>query len=591
MGMTQHEARVDPRKLGVTVSTLLWGVLVLAGSAATATSFIPYGILLAKAKAATATGQLSFFTPDFYYAMRLRLVAIGAGNIILGFVVFLFRKRIDKVTARVFSDSLFLARKIRLKLKSVPAVDSLTLICLLTIAAFLRIPLLSQPMRDDEAYTFLQYSSRPFYSALSLYNAPNNHLFHTLLVRLAYLVLGNHPWAIRLPAVVAGLCMVPASYLAARSLYRGSGALWAAAFVTSSSILIEYSTNARGYIIVALLFLVLIPIAGYAIRNQNWAAWLLFATLAALGFYTIPVMLYPFGAISLWLALSAARSDSQPSPRRAMAGLFAAGGLTAFLTLELYTPVFAVSGPGAVFANKWVAAHPLHDLLLGLPPSLASTWNEWNSDLPPWMPWLLVAGFGISLLWHPRLSLFRVSLPFSLAVWVGALVLAQRVIPFERVWLFALPLYLIAATAGLAAVMNPLFERLHVRPATALVAIVIAILLGLRVEHNQSIFSTNYGRGLEDVALYLKANLGPGDSVVAAFPSDNPLLYYFQEVGVSSSYLNAPKPKRTLVVVNGVTGDTVPKVLQLLKLTDLQTRSAHFLVQYDSASLYELAPP
>jgi 4-amino-4-deoxy-L-arabinose transferase-like glycosyltransferase len=591
MAMTQREARTAPGKLGVTVCTLLWAGLLLVGFSAAAASFIPYGVFLARAKAATATGQLSFFTHDFYQAMLLRLRVIGAANLTLGLIVFLFRTRVYKFIGRIFSDSLVLVKGIKVTLKSVSTIDALSVISLLSIAAFLRIPLLFQPMRYDEAYTFLQYSSRPFYSALSLYNAPNNHLFHTLLVRLAYLVFGNHPWAIRLPALLAGLCMVPATYVAARSLYRGKGALLAAALVASSSILIEYSTNARGYIIVSLLFMLLIPVATYAIRNQNWAAWVLLAIMAALGFYTIPIMLYPFGAICLWLVLSIATGDARPSPRGAMAGLLAAGGLAAFFTLEMYAPVFAVSGPGAVFANKWIAASPLHDFLLGMPPSLASTWSEWNRDLPSWVTWLLVAGFGISLLWHPQHRLFRVSLPFVVVLWIAVLVLAQRVIPFERVWLFALPLFFIAATAGLAAVLTPPFERLRVRPATALVAIAIAILIGLRVQHRQSIYSNNHGRGLEALALYLKAHLGPGDSVVAALPSDNPLLYYFQQLGVSSSYLNAPQPKRMLVVVNGVAGDTVPKVLQLLKLTDQQTGPAHLLVQYDSASLYELTTP
>jgi len=570
------------------MSALLCAGLLGVGVTAAIASFLPFSFLLAKAQAAKETGQLFLFTQDFCRAIQLRLRVIAAANLTLGLVVFFFRGRVRNVTARVVSDAQILFRDTRLAIKSVPAFDALTLTCLLIVAGLLRISLLSQPMREDEAYTFLQYSSRPFYAGLSLYNAPNNHLFHTLLVRIAYLVLGDHPWALRLPALIAGLCLVPAAYLAARCLYRGSGALLGAALVASSSILIEYSTNARGYIIVALLFMSLIPVAAYLSRNQNWAAWVWFAILAALGFYTIPIMLYPFGGICVWLLLATAREAPRTAARNLIVGLLLTCGLTVMLTLELYAPVFAVSGPAAVFANKWVTAKPVHVFLAALPPSLASTWSQWNRDLPLWLAWVLLAGFVVSLVWTRRQSLFRVPLPLALLLWIAPLVLVQRVIPFERVWLFALPLYLIAASAGVAAVLEPWCERLRMRQAIAIVALALAIFAGLRVHRNQSIYATNDGRGLEALVYYLKGRLGPGDSVVAGFSSDSQLRYYFQHAGVRPSCLGAPNPTRMLIVANEVGGDTVPKVLQEAQLRDQLNRPARLLVQFDSASLYEV---
>jgi hypothetical protein len=528
--------------------------------------------------------------------MQLRLRVIGAANLAAGLLVFLFRERIRQFIARICSDAVILFRDVKLAVRSVPAIDAVTLICLLIVAGRLRVPFLSQPMHEDEAYTFLEYSSRPFYVALSLYNAPNNHLLHTMLVRIAYLVFGDHPWALRLPVLLAGLCLVPASYVAARSLYRSSGALLAAALVASSSMLIEYSTNARGYIVVALLFVSLIPLVAYLSRNQNWAAWVSFALLGALGFYTIPTMLYPFGGLCVWLMLSAAFEAPCTAARNLVGELVIACGLGAVLTLELYTPVLAVSGPAAVFANKWVAAKPFRTFLVGLPPSLASTWNQWNRDLPHWLNWLLLVGFVLSLLWSRSQiwsrsqSRLRIPLPLALLLWIVPLVFVQRVVPFERVWLFALPLYLVAASAGLAAVFSPWVERSRLQQAIAIVALAIAVLTGLRVRRNQCIYATNDGRGLEALAYYLKDHLGPGDAVVAGFSSDAPLRYYFREAGVRPSYFNAAKPRRMLVVVNGVASDTVAKVLEMEKLPDLENRPARLLVQCDSASLYEVIP-
>jgi hypothetical protein len=81
--------------------------------------------------------------------------------------------------------------------------DKIHLYALCTIillAIVVRIFFLFQPMRYDEAFTFMRYASKPFYIGLSYYETPNNHIFHTFLVHIVYSILGDQPWAIRLPA-------------------------------------------------------------------------------------------------------------------------------------------------------------------------------------------------------------------------------------------------------------------------------------------------------------------------------------------------------------------------------------------------------
>jgi hypothetical protein len=453
----------------------------------------------------------------------------------------------------------------------------------------------------------VEYASRPFYVALSFYNTPNNHVFHTLLVRLAYLALGNHPWALRLPVLLAGLCLVPATYVAARSLYHNNGALLAAAFVASSSMLIEYSANARGYEIVCLLFMIMIPVGAHALRHRNWAAWLLLAIVSALGFYTIPIMLYPFGGLVVWLLLSIAvgdsRPDSQPeelpasvqsAARRALAALSVAIVLTMLLAGELYSPVLAVSGPKALFANKWVSPSPFPVFLHQLPASLASTWWGWNRDLPAWLAAVLAAGFVISLPGHRRIGSQRVPLPLALLLCVAPLLFVQRVIPFERVWLFALPLYFILAAAGLAMALEPVFHRLHLRHAMALLALVAALFAGLRVERSGSLYLSNESRGMPALAAWLKGHLSSGDTIVGVPPSDGPMRYYLQREGVPTSYLNSSiggrgeAPHRRLVVVNESSRDTVEQVCEAAGQPHQPNRNAKLLVQFESAKLYEV---
>ena len=98
-----------------------------------------------------------------------------------------------------------------------PASYRMACVGVAVIAVAIRAFHLNQPMRLDEARTFLDYAIRPLPDAISNYNIPNNHLLHTLLVWLSIRIFGDAEWAIRLPAFVAGVLIVPATYAATRS--------------------------------------------------------------------------------------------------------------------------------------------------------------------------------------------------------------------------------------------------------------------------------------------------------------------------------------------------------------------------------------
>jgi uncharacterized membrane protein len=537
------------------ICAVLIGGMLLLGLLSTAASFLSFHYLLAKALALSRTGRTQFFTPDVYQHMRARLRLVAVACFAMAVLVLTFRRRAFRWLEIFTADAATFGRAIASEWKSTPAQDLWAIAAIVCLAAPLRIPLLSQPMRYDEAYTVTTYVSRPFYVGLSLYTQPNNHLFHTLLVHLAYLVFGNRPWALRLPAFVAGLLLVPATYVAAHSLYRTEGAILAAALTALSSVLIEYSTSARGYSLVCLFFIMLIPIAAYLIRNQGWTGWFLFSLVAALGLYTIPIMLYPVGGVAVWVLLCTVSGDAT-SPGRVMIGLFVAGVLTTVLTTVLYSPVFAVSGPACVFANSVVRPLPTRVFLTELPVSFISTWRYWNRALPLFLIRVLVLGFGISLVWRARCSRFRVPLPLALVAWLAPVLLVQRVVPFERVWTFALPLYLVASAAGLALVATRLLSRFPIRHGMILFAAAVCLWTAWYVRRGDIIYATNEGRGLQDTARYLKSRLSTGDSVAVALPSLASLEYYFLKQDVPISYLNAPVSHHLFVVVNRVADDT-----------------------------------
>jgi uncharacterized membrane protein len=177
-------------------------------------------------------------------------------------------------------------------------------------AVLIRWLFLSYPMRYDESYTVVAFAMRPWLNLISDYSLPNNHIFHTILVKLAMRWWGTAPWAVRMPALLHGILCIPAGYLLARQLYGRSAALLSAGLIAVTPMMIETSTNARGYSQYILYSLVLLSLAIYLLKEANLAGWVLFILIAAAGFYTVPFMLFPLGAICLWMIVSAMQGEA-----------------------------------------------------------------------------------------------------------------------------------------------------------------------------------------------------------------------------------------------------------------------------------------
>src|SRR6185436_2742479 len=90
---------------------------------------------------------------------------------------------------------------------------------ILVAAVAIRVAYLDVPMRYDEATTYDNFVSKPLWVALANYATPNNHLLNTFLAKVSVGVFGNEPWAVRLPALVAGIALVPATLALGRVLY------------------------------------------------------------------------------------------------------------------------------------------------------------------------------------------------------------------------------------------------------------------------------------------------------------------------------------------------------------------------------------
>jgi hypothetical protein len=576
--------------LGFVAFLGLLAALLAAGS------FASYASVKAHLDSFASDGDADVTRADFdVIVLRLRLAATVAA--LAAVAVAVGRRRIRRLlvdlaaSAASSLSSLYRGLGITLAGESRLHLGGLGLVTV--VALLVRLEFLFQPMRYDESVTFVHYASHPWYVAATTYTAPNNHVLHSLLVHVSTSLFGGEPWAIRLPAFIAGVLLVPAAYVAARALYGKHVALVAAGLVASSSVLVEYSTNARGYTLLALVFVLLVGLASHLCSSWNPAEWLAFAALAAIGFYTVPVMLYAFGVVVVWLAFSLWKRDRSLIVRRLLPSILATG----VLTLLLYAPIIASSGLDSLVANDFVRSLPWRTFTSELPDSLVAVGKQWHRDIPWPFAFALGAAFVTAIVFHRRLSRFAVSPALVALAWIAPVVVSQRVVPFERVWLFLVPLYLMTAAAGLVFALRPLATRVG---GEATLAVVIAVVLAGSLAGNavatQAVSDsedTSTFRDGDRVAALLAERLLPGDKVLVAPPADAILEYWLARDGLDpATLLYWPRPgatRRFLVVVKeGPRQYPLEHLLADPRLAHTRLGEPRLLRRYDAASVYEL---
>ncbi len=265
------------------------------------------------------------------------------------------------------------------------------LLVIIGLGLWVRIAFLSVPIRFDEAWTYNFYASKPLTYGLSRYIDPNNHLLNTFLVHLSSTLFGNKPWIIRLPAFVFGFLLIPITYFASRFFYNRDAALLAAGLVASSSVLVQYSANARGYTMVSFAFMTLLFIAGHIVqRKKPGLLWGAFIVTAVLGFYAIPTMLYPFVLILVLLIFPLYKN-------KLLRALIIAVGLTGVLTLLLYLPVIVSSGTTSLTSNDYVKATAFNIFLPAFLENMPVVWQEWNRDIPFFIQLIFLIGFFVAV--------------------------------------------------------------------------------------------------------------------------------------------------------------------------------------------------
>ena len=564
------------------LTQIVWGLTVailLAAGGVCLLFFLPYAQLKPLADHFSRHGQLASFTLDRYARMAIYLQGAGVLLAAVGAAAILFRWRTQAWMAVLLG---FLGFQLKATWQDAGAIvrrmrswrpgwqAALALASVTIVATFTRLAFVNHPFQHDEAYTFEAFAVRPFSKIITDYSLPNNHVLHTIFVRMSYLLFGDSPLAVRLPALLAGVLMAPLTYYVARRLYNRSAAVVSAALVAAAPVLIGYSTDARGYTMLCMITLGGFGLGIYVLNHKNRAAWLLLSVLSALGFYTLPIMLYPYGIIMLWLfgsALLGDRGKDYDSFWRMLKYLIFSGLLTVVLTILLYTPIFIFSGVGSVTSNGFVGSLSWIDFRQTLPVRLLETWQDWTLNVPEVLGYILVAGVGLSLVFHRKISQRRFPIQAAALIWLTVTMLIQRPNPWARVWLYLFAPVMIWASAGLLAPIQVWGARWRGKiKLDALVSTLMALaILGAGVVYGIiNIPEQNAVKDIEASAIFLSSRLQPLDRIAMDYPMDVPFWYYARLHGISQDFIfdvpNRPYD-HVYVIVNTNFGQTVQSVL------------------------------
>lgn len=475
---------------------------------------------------------------------RLRFFSVAMMSAAV--VLFLFRRYLSIwIEEVVFPAPRFVREAITSSVHTLKADElshKLMFAALCVIGCAIRLRLLFQPIRFDEADTFITFASRPLAVALSWYSEPNNHLFNTLLIHIASRMLGDSEWVLRLPAFCAGCLLIPLTYWAARVLYNKYAALIAASLVATAQHLIDLSVQSRGYTLQCDFFLLVLILSAWLLDRDDRPAWLFWIVFATLGFYSVPTLLYGFVTAALWLGVNYFLISTPPPVRvDRMAYLGAAIGITAALTILLYSPILIATGWNGIVSDRFLVSRTYSFVISRSPTLIEQIWAMWTAKVPAALIGVLTLGFAAAIVGHRRIARYPFPILAPLFLSAPPMLLAQRVLPIARVWIYFLPLFAAVSAAGvwllLLAVGRVRKEHVSlVSAAATLVFVGLTIIPDLR----GSRLPRPTLEGAEQNAAWLKTHVTQGDVLLIKNSLRPPIMYYFRRQGVR--LFNRPAP-------------------------------------------------
>ncbi len=462
-------------------------------------------------------------------------------------------------------------------------------VALFVLAAFIvmaagfwvRLAHLDHPMRNDESFTYIVYLKQGDYFS---YSMPNNHVLNTLLMAASTKIAGDSPAALRFPAFLFGMLVIPLAGLLCFQLCRsGPAAIAAMALAASSTALVEYSVNARGYTLIAFAATAMACLTMRLRESPGWkTGWILWVICGVAGLYAIPVMVYSIVPLALLLL-----ADSRAVVRQRITSLAISLGTIGLIALLLYLPLIRESGLASITANPYVTPEALPLVWKDLAGRFAEVTTMWRGNGSMLFVPFLCAGTLLCVYAGARREGNRALLLGALAIAaVLALAFVQRRVAPPRVYLYLQVWMIACACAGAARLL-----RAIPRPAKALEFIMALILICIAAENWLAVWKQpllisedphTYVEAKEVAARVIGNGADQPDIAIIWNPKENlwpPFLYYFLQMhswpGFPISW-HDPNCKRVFILLG-----------KSESIVDIVGRRPDFLRMYAPPSLLE----
>jgi len=431
--------------------------LLFVGAALVVARWIPLDTLRSWASAVRRADDMS---PDRYERFRHLCLVFGGGTLAYGLAGLIWNRQVAAFLAQLTTrtapreiggedpehDPFFFPG------------DWIGFAAVFLIGTGLRLALLDQPMAYDESYSYRSFARHSLPEALGELNSANNHLLNTLGMWITSRLFGPQEWALRLPVFLCGLALMPAVFVWSRRQLGGGGAvaLLATAFVAVSPLMITYSTDARGYMYVALAAVVF----DAALRHldsgaeRTALAWVAAWLAVVLGLWAMILMAFPIVGGTLWYVLVPLVRGDTSAVRvvgTRLRQMLVLGGLTLLPSLAIYAPGYIVRG--LLLFQDPVIHKVAQTGLRAIAEDWLAAWRWWTEGFFSQFKgffhqfiWVGLCGAGLITVFQRRAEALRWWAPFLVMFAVNA---ARGLHPPPRTFLWLMPWIALLAARGI----------------------------------------------------------------------------------------------------------------------------------------------
>ncbi len=322
---------------------------------------------------------------------------------------------------------------------------SISIIILILVGIFLRIPEMGSPITGDLAGMLFMHFPNSWDSLLLNYQDSNQRTLYILLAKLSMSVFGENEFALRLPALLAGTLSLPLAYKVG-VLSTGSrlGALIGTLFLTFSFPHLIHIREARGYALTVFLALLLVYIV-YKIDGKSLKTWGVLFLLTGLGMILIvPTNVHFLVGLGVFYTAITIKYKKVPLSMTDAIKLLWPLALLFAITIGYFLYIFQD-------LQRAIAGNKNYYKLFGISNDLSFDLESFTeilfSLISPWSVWLYIfLVFGFVRLYKTRECL----LFSSLIIFPIAITILSELMGPPRVYIYWLPFFLILIGFGLA---------------------------------------------------------------------------------------------------------------------------------------------